>query len=272
MTGNIYLDLTNEFNDGELRAILSSGQAVVLHRLALASKDGDWIVREDSRSLDFVLDVLESHGARYRLGAPLDVRWMSGGWSAHFEFAVDGYRARCDFVSRPPRLSPTDLAELWLEQQRGSNGGLEVPTIDLRRLVQLKKTDRERDYAVIGDLARKMSVEDQLLESRSARDLIQLGKQYPQLVQQLSSKRSVLLLLSQIGDYRIYLQRALAEEQFELMKRNEERLAVYSKAAKQWSQHWATLQKQIRDLSLRQAHQILIECALDLLPLGIENV
>lgn len=44
MTGNIYLDLTNKFNEGWLRAILSSGQAVVLHRLALASKDGDWIV------------------------------------------------------------------------------------------------------------------------------------------------------------------------------------------------------------------------------------
>ena len=44
---NIYVDLTIKFNAGRLRAILSSGQAVVLHRLAIMSKDGDWIVRED---------------------------------------------------------------------------------------------------------------------------------------------------------------------------------------------------------------------------------
>ncbi len=269
MTGNIYLDLTNEFNEGQLRAILSSGQAVVLHRLALASKDGDWIAHETSEDLDFILGVLESHGARYRLGAPLDVRWMRGGWSAHFEFALDGYRARCDFVTRPPRLSSEDLASLWDEQKHGENGGLEVPTIDLRRLADLKKTDRERDYAVIGDLARKMSVEDQLLQSRSARDLMNLAKQHPELIQRLESQRS---LLGRIGESRIQLQRALADEQFDLMERNENRLASYSRAASNWSNNWAQIQKQIRALPLRQAHQILSAEALELLPMEATNV
>ena len=37
VTSNIYLDLTREFNTGRLRCILSSGQAVVLHRLAVVS-------------------------------------------------------------------------------------------------------------------------------------------------------------------------------------------------------------------------------------------
>ena len=32
---NIYLELTEEFNAGRLRCIISSGQAVVLHRLAI---------------------------------------------------------------------------------------------------------------------------------------------------------------------------------------------------------------------------------------------
>ncbi|BCM93469.1 hypothetical protein IAD21_05360 [Abditibacteriota bacterium] len=272
MTGNIYLDLTNEFNEGQLRAILSSGQAVVMHRLALSSKDGDWIVRETSESLDFILRVLDAHGARYRLGAPLDVRWMSGGWSAHFEFALDGYRARCDFVTRPPRLSREDLASLWDEQEHGENGGLEVPTIDLRRLADLKKTDRERDYAVIGDLARKMSVEDQLLQSRSARDLIDLAKQYPQLVQKLAFQRPLLLLLDQIGESRIHLQRALAEEQFDLMERNEKRLAAYSRASNDWSSNWPQIQKQLRQLPLIQAHELLVASARRLLPMEVESV
>jgi hypothetical protein len=44
---NPYLDLTREFNAGRLRAVIASGQAVVLHRLAIMSKDGDWILLED---------------------------------------------------------------------------------------------------------------------------------------------------------------------------------------------------------------------------------
>jgi hypothetical protein len=40
---NPYLDLTEELNRGRLRALLSSGQAAVVHRLAVMSKDGDWI-------------------------------------------------------------------------------------------------------------------------------------------------------------------------------------------------------------------------------------
>lgn len=50
---NIYLDLTHRFNEGRLRAVLSSGQAVVLHRLAIMSKDGDWIRREAEGVLPF---------------------------------------------------------------------------------------------------------------------------------------------------------------------------------------------------------------------------
>ena len=38
---NPYVRLTREFNHGRLRAILASGQAVVLYRLAIMSKDGD---------------------------------------------------------------------------------------------------------------------------------------------------------------------------------------------------------------------------------------
>jgi hypothetical protein len=111
--GNPYLDLTEAFNRGRRRALVSSGQAVVLHRLAIMSKDGDWVLREDEEALRHVLDVLASRGARYRFGAPLDVRWLAGGWSAHFEHSRDGLRLRTDFVTRPPRLSSESLERLW---------------------------------------------------------------------------------------------------------------------------------------------------------------
>ncbi|MBI5434053.1 MAG: hypothetical protein HZA52_14570 [Planctomycetes bacterium] len=111
----VYLDLTREFNVGRLRAVICSGQAAVLHRLAIASKDGDWILREDAATLEHVLGVLERRGARYRFGAPLDLRWLVGGWSAHFEFQHAGVRVRTDFMTRPPRVGAEDLARMWLE-------------------------------------------------------------------------------------------------------------------------------------------------------------
>ncbi|HSS76115.1 MAG TPA: hypothetical protein VLV54_05155 [Thermoanaerobaculia bacterium] len=81
MTTNPYLELTEEFNRGRLRALLSSGQAVVVHRLAVMSKDGDWILREDTEAVEHVLKVLALKGAYYRFGAPLDLRWLGGGWT-----------------------------------------------------------------------------------------------------------------------------------------------------------------------------------------------
>jgi hypothetical protein len=115
---NIYLKLTHEFNDGRHRAILSGGQAVVLHRLAFMSKDGDWILREDSESVAHVLSVLEKYNATYRFGAPLDLRWLSGGWSSHFEFNHQGIRVRTDFVTRPPRMSLSRIGPLLVAHQK----------------------------------------------------------------------------------------------------------------------------------------------------------
>src|SRR5690349_7678313 len=99
---NPYLELTEELNRGRLRVLLSSGQAVVVHRLAVMSKDGDWILREDAEAATHALEVLSSHGARCRFGAPLDLRWLAGGWSSHLEFRRGPLRIRTDFVTRPP--------------------------------------------------------------------------------------------------------------------------------------------------------------------------
>jgi hypothetical protein len=77
--------------------------------LAITSKDGDWVVRENPSDLAHILCVLERYGAIYRFGAPLDIRWLAGGWSSHFEFPHEGIRARTDFFTRPPRLSDSDL-------------------------------------------------------------------------------------------------------------------------------------------------------------------
>lgn len=262
---NIYLELTEKFNEGRTRAIICSGQAVVLHRLAIMSKDGDWILREDVEALSHVLRLLGDYGAKYRFGAPLDLRWMAGGWSSHFEFRREGLRVRTDFFTRPPRIPPEGLKTIWAEQE-----GKNPPFLDIVNLCELKKTNRERDYAVIGELARRMTdLRQQLLYSRSARDLIDLAKNYHDLVEELEGKRPVLEVIPK-GRYR--LEEALDNERRKLIHANEERLARYIQASESWAALWPELEQEIRDVSLPEAHGIIINRADGILPFRPEVI
>jgi len=235
---------------------------VVLHRLAIMSKDGDWILREDPDTMEHVLTILEKHGARYRFGAPLEVRWMAGGWSAHLEFEWQEMRVRTDFVTRPPRLDQGALQRIWQSAE-----GQETPFLDAMDLANMKKTNREKDYAVIGELARRMAdPDDQILYSRSARDLIDLARQYPDRVQRLAERRAVLRVL---GQGREALEAALDAERRQLIRANEERLAKYMEAAKPWAAAWPALSRQMDGLALSEAHRLMVRQAETLLPFTV---
>jgi hypothetical protein len=256
---NIYIRLTNMFNEGRLRTVLSSGQAVVFHHLAIMSKDGDWILREDEEACTHVLSVLSSFGARYRFGAPLDCRWLAGGWSSHFEFSWKGLRIRTDFVSRPPRISAQDLADMWQEQEQR-----DFPVVDIRRLADLKMTNREKDYAVIGELARRMTgVRHQLLYSRSARDILQLGREHSVMAQELSALRPLLAGISQGIEH---LEVQLDAERRLLIKKNERRLAGYLEAAAGWQEIWRRESASWTDADLRKSHEKMVRYATGVLP------
>ena len=257
---NPYIDLTREFNQGGFRAIVSSGQAVVLHRLSISSKDGDWIVREADEALAHIRSVLALHGARYRFGAPLDVRWLRDGWSSHFEFMASGLRIRTDFVTRPPRLSADDLAALWAEQANA-----DIPVVDPRRLVLLKMTGRERDYAVIGELARLLAApHDRLLASRSPVDLIEAATASPAIARELVPRRPLLsaALVSDLGRLEV----ALDAERRSLMGADVRRVAAYLEAASRWARGWPALERTLSSLPLEEAHTMMVERASGILP------
>ncbi len=257
---NIYVSLTKEFNEGRLRSVISSGQAALLHGLAVMGKDGSWILREDEEALAHVLGVLVGHGARYRFGAPLDVRWMCGGWSSHFEFRHDAIRIRTDFVTRPPRIR--DLDRLWREQE-----ARDPPVVGAKDLAELKKTNRERDYAVIGELARMITdVSDQLLLSRSARDLIALAEEHPDEVKETAHRRPILKV---IREGRGKLEEALDAERRTLIRANEGRLKKYVGAAEQWRAVWRGIAGEIKDAPLIKAHAAMVEAAADVLPFQV---
>jgi len=261
---NVYLDLTRKYNVGALRAVLSSGQAVVLHRLAIMSKDGDWILRETPAAMEHVRGVLAAHAARYRFGAPLDVRWMEGGWSSHLEFQEGGLRVRTDFVTRPARITAEDLDDLWNEQI-----GSPLPFVDVRRLVEIKKTNREKDYVIIGELARLIAnPREQLLVSRSARDLIRISEDHPALTRELGAERPALIAVASGIEA---LEIALDAERRQLMRINEQRLAAYAASAEEWSLEWPKVRREIAGMQLAEAHALVVDQALGVLPFSPEE-
>jgi hypothetical protein len=128
----------------------------------------------------------------------------------------------------------------------------------------MKKTNREKDYAVIGELARRMSdADDQLLNSRSARDLIGLAERHPDRVRRLAEKRPV---LAAIGQGRESLEAALDAERRQLIRANEERLGRYMDAAKPWAAIWPDLSRQMESLPLSEAHRLMVRQAEAKLP------
>jgi hypothetical protein len=260
---SIYLDLTREFNHGRTRAVLCSGQAVVLHRLAIASKDGDWILREEGEALEHVIGVLAAHGARYRFGAPLDLRWLSSGWSSHFEFRERGLRIRTDFFTRPPRVPQDELEEMWREQE-----GRDPAFTNARILARMKETDRERDYPVIGELARTMpDPRDQIRFSRSATDLLEWARREPALFENVARERPA-LRAAQNG--RRALAEALQLEMLDLIEAHQRRLASYANAAERWGRSWIAVAREVEGLPLRDAHERIVARAEEALPMQVE--
>ena len=152
---------------------LASGQAVVHYRVAIMSKDGDWIIRETAEACTRVLQVLAERGASYRPGAPLDTRWLAGGWSSHFEFTDEkNRRVRCDFFSRPPRIAPKAVDALF------TSAAEPFLVVDLESLIRMKRTQRAKDYAVIGELAAQLPPRQELRFTTDADRILRLAPKY----------------------------------------------------------------------------------------------
>ena len=139
--------------------------------------------------------------------------------------------------------------------------------LPLEPLAAIKLTDRERDYAVVGELARRMSdPRARLLYARSSRDLIAMAKRHADLVEALRAERPV---LDAIPRGRDALDEALDRERRTLMRANEERLARYRRAYAGWAALWPEVHREIADLPLEEAHAIVVGRAEGVLPFAV---
>jgi hypothetical protein len=251
---NLYFDLTRELNAEGSIAVLASGQAVVFYRLAIMSKDGDWILRETVAACRRVLDVLGRRGARYRPGAPLDVRWLAQGWSSHFELFDDrGRRIRCDFVTRPPRISPAELRDAFA-------AAAPVLVIPIEPLIRMKQTQRAKDYPVIGELARLLPPDREVELTTDPDRVLSLAP-----VHGKASKRRAVQAARE-GRSRDDVVVELAREADRMQAVDRARLERYRAAAEPYLRELHS--SEIDSLDLPEAHRRAVEIAQRTLPLG----
>lgn len=120
------------------------------------------------------------------------------------------------------------------------------------------------DAPIVGELARLLPEKrEQLLHSRSARDLVELARQAPDLVAQLVAERPVLAAIA--GGFE-ELRIALERERFAIMDADRLRIGGYLAAARDLETHWPELERRVAGLPLRRAHQVVVECAERWLP------
>ena len=255
VAANVFFALTEEFNANGAIALLASGQAVVFYRIALMSKDGDWVLRETSYACDHVRSVLAGHAARYRPGAPLDPRWLAGGWSSHFEFFDEkARRVRCDFVSRPPRIAPSELDAAF---EAGAGQRL-LRVIDLDRLIRLKQTQRAKDYPVIAELARLLPPERELELTTDPDRILALAGSHGAGSQRASVQAA------RAGRPREDVVVELAREIDRMQNLDRTRMRLYERAAEPYL---ARFRSTVRpDASLSEQHAVAVSLAERLLP------
>jgi len=113
-------------------------------------------------------------------------------------------------------------------------------------------------------IARKMTdLTEQVLYSRSARDLEALAVNHGELIKRLTARRP---LLKHVGGGRDILERELDAERRDLMHANERRLERYLAAGRRWAQAWPAIDRDVAQLDLVQAHEVVVERAKALLP------
>jgi len=255
MTTNVYFDLTETFNAVGPIAILGSGQAVVFHRVAIMSKDGDWILRETPEACRRVLKILTERGARYRPGAPLDPRWLAGGWSSHLEFFDDRERRiRCDFFSRPPRIDPEEI-DRWFAEASSERLLL---VVDIGSLIRMKQSQRAKDYPVIGELSRRLPPEEEIEQTTDPDRILALAQDYGTG----SRREAVRAAVGGLGRAEVVARLAQEIDRRQVADRN--RLERYQVAAQPYMR--AFRERGINRLPLGEAHDAMLRLAEELLP------
>jgi hypothetical protein len=136
-----------------VRALLVSGQATILYGAATFSEDVDLWVGPDEVNLERLKAALQASGARYyKLTPPLTAELALRHHGFHFTVPdpSGGMAMFLDVMGCPPRVGAFEDAQGRARFFETAWGPLN--TVAIPDLVELKKTQRPRDYPIIGRL------------------------------------------------------------------------------------------------------------------------
>jgi hypothetical protein len=144
-----YKGLVSKARARGVTCAITSGMACVAFGVAEATGDCDLLCSPDEAGTFFkLLTTTALNGAlpsyRGNLTAPLDSRWLRGGWTSHFLWpCVDG-AAFLDIFGVAPRAT-----SLWETEFQGPYAGLQT-------VAEMKRTDREKDWPYATALGLKL--------------------------------------------------------------------------------------------------------------------
>jgi hypothetical protein len=134
-----YEGLVSKLRERGVVCGITSGMACVTYGVAATTKDCDMLC--DPLAAAELLQLLcetELKGCRpvYRshITPPLDTRWLSGGWTSHFQWRVENAGAYLDVFGVAPRASSP-----WQSELQGFYAGPHT-------VAEMKRTDRQKDW------------------------------------------------------------------------------------------------------------------------------
>lgn len=136
--------------------LLINGQATVLYGAATFSEDIDlWIAQEPDNLERFRAALRDSFAHYYKLTPPLELPFLQAGHGFHFLLGPSGGEpVFLDVMGRPPRVR--EFAAAARDSCRFETDWGSLPTVGIRDLIALKKTQRLADYPIISTLTLRL--------------------------------------------------------------------------------------------------------------------
>ncbi len=137
-----------------VRWLLISGQATILYGAATFSEDVDlWVAPSEQNFDRFKAALRQSQARYYKLTPALTVAHAVDRHGFHFVVPSpeDGLEIFLDVMGCPPRVGGFDAAFAASRDIETRWGNLH--TVGIKELVELKKTQRPKDYPIISRLA-----------------------------------------------------------------------------------------------------------------------
>ena len=134
----------------KVQYIVIGGQAVVVYGASQFTRDADFWINPTKINLNRLKKALKELKTTPRFLPPLKLSYLKKGHGVHFRFSYKGHNFLIDILGKPPRVS--GFLPAWKNAEPIQWHGLKIPVLDIRRLVDTKKTNRERDYLVIQSL------------------------------------------------------------------------------------------------------------------------